>query len=276
MLITVLNANPIVLARLNKSPQEGEVVRLNATFTDAGADDTHTADIFWGDGTFEPVEEITLTETPGNDTSATTGTVQASHIYDDSGQFTITACVADDDHKSNATVPVNGEGCDTLEVTVANAPPTLDPISDRLTAEGFGFTMGPVTFSDPGFDIPSGGSAEDFTATINWGDGNIEPTADLIIGEVPGVEGTATTGTIQAIHHYGDDGEYTVEVCIRDDDMPSTEASVCQTSKVRVFNVAPTIDAGVDQDADESTFIELDPVTSSDPGFGNTAPEDTS
>ena len=53
---------------------------------------------------------------------------------------------------------------------------------------------------------------EDFSATIDWGDGTTEPAADIALVETPGGEGVLTTGTIDAEHAYADAGTYTVTV----------------------------------------------------------------
>ncbi len=54
-----------------------------------------------------------------------------------------------------------------------------------------------ATFTDPGQDT--------FTATIDWGDGSIEPGI---------INGLSVSGT----HNYDRGGNYTVMVCVRDDD----------------------------------------------------------
>jgi len=50
---------------------------------------------------------------------------------------------------------------------------------------------------------------------------------------------------------YPDDGVFTVDVCVSDDD----GGVDCDSFQVNVNNVAPTINAGVDQSADEGTSI---------------------
>ncbi len=65
-----------------------ETHTVEASFTDVGALDTHTAVIDWGDGTDEVVTV---------DQSAGAGTLTGSHRYVDPGSYVITISVTDDD-----------------------------------------------------------------------------------------------------------------------------------------------------------------------------------
>jgi len=92
--VTVLNAAPIITDLTNSSPScggagEGDQITLSAAFTDAGALDTHTAVVDWGDGS-DP-ETLAVTEVDGS------GTVAAAHVFARGGIYTITLTVADDD-----------------------------------------------------------------------------------------------------------------------------------------------------------------------------------
>jgi len=53
--VTVTNVAPTVEPCFDKAANEGDTVSLNpTTFNDPGTDDTHTAQVDWGDGTIEP------------------------------------------------------------------------------------------------------------------------------------------------------------------------------------------------------------------------------
>ena len=108
LLLTIANANPGVGAGADQAAAVGETVSLDpATFSDAGANDTHTAQIDWGDGTAVVAGNVG------------TGTVSGSHAYGAPGTYTVTVTVTDDD---------TGAGSDTLTVTVSGIeePPTAD------------------------------------------------------------------------------------------------------------------------------------------------------
>jgi len=215
---------------------EGTFITLApATFTDPGVDNAlggtsedFTATITWGDGTSEPAADITLVKVPGSEGVLTTGTVQASHAYADDGIYTVTVTVTDDN---------GGSGEDTFLVTVNNLAPTLDAGGDQTVDEGTFITLAPATFTDPGVDNALGGTSEDFTATITWGDGTTEPAADITLVEVSGSEGVLTTGTVQAQHTYADDGIYAVTLTVSDDD----GGTKSDTLTVTVNNVAPQL-----------------------------------
>jgi len=83
-------------------------------------------------------------------------------------------------------------------------------------------TLDPATFGDPG-------TADTHTATIEWGDGS--PSEAGIVTESDG------SGTVAGSHVYADNGTYTVEVCVTDDDLEET----CDTLDVTVDNVAPLV-----------------------------------
>jgi hypothetical protein len=118
-----------------------------------------------------------------------------------------------------------------------NVAPTVVAGEDQTVAEGTFITLDPATFTDPGFDL-SPTSQENFTATINWGDGTSEPLDDITLVEVPGRPGVLTTGTIQAQHAYADNGTYTVTITVTDDDGDAGSDSLT----VMVGNLAPIID----------------------------------
>ena len=89
----IANANPGVGAE-HQAAAVRETVSLDpATFSDAGANDTHTAQIDWGDGTAIMAGDVG------------TGTVSGSHAYGAPGTYTVTVTVTDDDTGAGLDTP---------------------------------------------------------------------------------------------------------------------------------------------------------------------------
>jgi PKD repeat protein len=96
--VVVNNAAPSVgtiTAPVDPVPA-GTTVTVNASFTDAGTGDTHTATIDW-DANGEPtVQNASVTETKGS------GTASSTHKYEEPGVYTIKLTVKDDDQATDA------------------------------------------------------------------------------------------------------------------------------------------------------------------------------
>ena len=114
LVLTVGNALPVVTIT---APLDGATtganVSVSASFTDAGANDTHTCQIDWGD------------------TASTSGTISAgvcsgSHTYTASGPRVITVTVTDDD---------GGVGSDTVSIDVQTTAPDCVPSNPPNTLE---------------------------------------------------------------------------------------------------------------------------------------------
>jgi len=96
--VTVTNAAPLITAFNVPTAQRtvGEQFIVNGTLTDAGAGDTHTATINWGDGS-----STTLT--------ATGGVFSGTHAYAQPGSLTVSVTLSDDDGaltEASATAPI--------------------------------------------------------------------------------------------------------------------------------------------------------------------------
>ena len=137
--------------------------------------------------------------------------------------------------------PITLEVCDPLNcdtsqaaITVTNVAPTVEAGANQVTIEGTPISLDPASFTDPGYDDATFGTEENFTATIDWGDGTVEAG---VVSETPGSPGVLTVGTVSGSHIYGDNGTYTVEVCVSDDD----SGTGCSSFDVQVNNVDPTL-----------------------------------
>ena len=239
---TVANVAPTIHAGPDQTAGEGDEVNLApATVSDQGTLDTHTATINWGDGT-EGVGAVTETPFgPPGSTAGANGTVAGSHIYADNGDYTITVCVTDD----GATT------CDTLAIHISNIAPMVDAGPDQTTDEGDLVSLAPAAFSDPG-------SQDTHTAIIQWGDGTQEAGT---ITATPGGPGVPTTSIVSGSHIYADNGSYTLEVCVTDDD----GATDCDTFVVTVNNVAPSVTLSGPATANEGETLAYT-LLATDPG----------
>ena len=129
--------------------------------------------------------------------------------FEDNGIFTMGLRVTDEFDESDT---------DTAEVTVLNIAPTVDAGAGARINEGDTFS-GSGSFADPGADT--------WIAIVDYGDGS-------------GVQPLPLTGNTFALSHtYADNGDYTIEVCVTDDD----DGTGCDSLTVTVLNVAPTVGA---------------------------------
>ena len=129
----------------------------------------------------------------------------------DDGSATLTLGVSDD-------ADVAAEAIDTATVTVTNVAPSLSAGSSAplVTDEGTPLAHS-ATYTDPG-------TLDSHSATVAFGDGTTAiPSAGL--------------GRIDLTHTYADDGAFTAEVSLTDDDGGADAA----TYPVTVRNVAPTV-----------------------------------
>ncbi|MHA1939972.1 MAG: pullulanase-associated domain-containing protein, partial [Candidatus Thorarchaeota archaeon] len=88
VLVTIGNLPPVVDTVANQTIMLGDPVWMHAGFSDPGIEDTHTAAIYWDDGSSGPG---TVSESGGS------GNVTGSHVYTWPGSYVVEVEVADDD-----------------------------------------------------------------------------------------------------------------------------------------------------------------------------------
>lgn len=229
--ITVFNLPPEVDFPESAQSSEGNSLNLGPiSFTDSGILDNHTASVDWGDG--NPIEAVPVIEQGGS------GTVTANHVYLESGDFIIQACLADLD---------GGETCGLIPTMINNLAPQVSLDLVQQVNEGELYSLSGASFYDPGL-------LDTHTATINWGDGS--PLQALVVLE---------DNSLQGDHIFDDNGEYDLEVCVRDDE----EDQTCAEFLVLARNVPPTVDAGIDQTVFVNTPVEFNGNVV-DPGTADT------
>ena len=132
--ITITNKAPVVTAAVPSASlvPVGTTVSVGTTFADAGANDTHTATVNWGDSTSS---SGSVTEADG------AGAVTDSHVYAAPGTYHVTVTVSDDDGGSTST---------STDIIV-NGAPTVGVGGPYSGVEGAGVTLN-GTAADPDAD----------------------------------------------------------------------------------------------------------------------------
>ena len=176
--ITIVNVAPTVRPGDNQATDEGSPVGISFTFDDVGLLDTHGAVISWGDNSTTNIQVAASPET-------------VFHGYGDDGVFTVNIFVTDDD---------GGIGSGDLTVTVSNVDPDVDAGADQSA-----FAGDPVILNA---EFGDDGTGDTHTATIDWGDGTVEP-GDVTEPTSPGI--------VAGSHVYATDDVFRVTVTVRDD-----------------------------------------------------------
>ena len=128
---------------------------------------------------------------------------------------------------------------DTATVTVLNGVPSVDAGPDKTVNEGSTVNFS-GSFTDPG---------NQDTHTIAWDFG----------------DGSTASGTLTPSHVYPENGVYTVTLTVTDSD----GASGSDTAVVTVQNVAPAVNAGLDQTVDQGQSVNFS-GSFTDPGVQDT------
>jgi hypothetical protein len=206
-----------------------------ATFTDADTTSVPAdfrVSINWGDGT-------ALDTTSGAVTgSAGAFSVTGTHTYKDAGKFTAQVTITD--VHTSTTGGDNGGA-------MAMASPTVTVADAALTGSTTGSLSGTAgtplnnvvvsTFTD----ASPNGTATDFTATINWGDGT-----------------PSTPGTIQAVagssppqfqvlgsHTYANSGSFSPSVSVTESATPAADVTQATTTATATATIAAPLQTPV-------------------------------
>jgi PKD repeat protein len=217
--VIVNNANPVVTAPSDQSGTEGTNATFNlGSFTDLGAnDDPWTVDVTWGDS--------------GSDsfTTATQGALSFDHSYADNGTYDVSVTVTDKDGGVSNTI--------TFQIVIGNAAPVLTGPADQGGTEGTAAPFNLGNFTDLGVDD------DPWTVDITWGDSGTD-SFDV-----------ATPGALSHSHTYTDNGTYTVNVTVTDEDGAVSNTA---TFQVVVDNANPVLTGPADQGGTEGTSATFD------------------
>ncbi len=145
----------------------------------------------------------------GTGIGPTTGET-VDHRYGDNGTYTTTVFASDG---FRDPVPTS------VEVTILNVGPILSSFPSPVNNEGDLVGVS-IDLLDPGF-------LDTFAATFDWGDGSPPQLTSF----------PAASTEITDQHTYADNGVYTVDFCVEDDD----GAQDCGSLQTTISNVAPTI-----------------------------------
>ncbi|MEO1006930.1 MAG: PKD domain-containing protein, partial [Cyanobacteria bacterium J06638_38] len=147
----------------------------------------------------------------------------ATHVFKDNGQYTVTITVTDGD---------GGSTSQTLDVTVNNIAPSITEVDGKTTLnEGEAVNYSAVA-TDPGDD--------ELTYTWNFGDGTEQSTVN------------SQQSTVE--HTYTQNGDYRIEVTVSDEDGAATVSNL----DVTVNNVAPIIDTESIKTGEEGSAVTFE------------------
>jgi FG-GAP-like repeat len=183
-----------------------------ATFSDSNSGDaaaSFTAMIEWGDGATSSGTVTGMSATPGGTTRFT---VSGGHTYADEGSDTATVILTRTADQASATA--------SGAVAVAETD-ALTPHGTSFTANAHQTFSGTVAkFDDTGFPANDAG---DFSASIDWGDGQTTS------GTLSGGSGSLT---VNGQHTYAAAGQDTVKVTLADDAPGSAKATATTIATV--------------------------------------------
>jgi streptogramin lyase len=190
---------PLTAAGLTVRATQGQqFTGTVATFTDAdpsGVVSDYTTTIAWGDGTTSPGTIVRLVGT------STPFAVLGSHVYAASGSRAIVVTILD---KGGASATAHSTA---LVAPAADAPLSASAVPIGPLVRGVAFAGNVATFTD----ADPAGTASQFSATIDWGDGTTSPG-----GVTPDGRFGVNQFDVVGFHTYARAGRFSVTVSIRD------------------------------------------------------------
>ncbi len=229
--LDVDNLDPYVVSfSVPISTGEGTALDFQSMVTDPGSDDL-TFEWDWGDGLTDTVVFYNDGVGPDPDPSPWgtypfTATCDMTHAYGDNGAFDLQLHVYDDD---------GGSVTMTTTIDVFNyAPRVVNYTLPNASYEGEELTF-KIEVQDPGSD--------DIILDFDWGDGTTETVTFYNDGvgpdPYPSPQGVYPFNVNASVNHtYGDNGDFTMNVTISDDD----GANVTESVTISVSNVDPVLD----------------------------------
>ncbi|MBX3412968.1 MAG: hypothetical protein KF708_09800, partial [Pirellulales bacterium] len=188
------------------SSAEGMTAQQTTFFTDLDTSATHTAVIYWGDGSSDT---MTVTESGGSGQAHFNG-----HVYADDALYNVRVEVT-----NNHGVTVHND----TQIGIYNWVPGLGFLTSTSAVAGEDFPANSdpiIRFADYGFTSPSAGTSETFSAVIDWGDGSDPEEAYITVTN--GSPGVLTVGEIYGEngnpHVYTTPGIYELAITLTDDD----------------------------------------------------------
>ena len=162
--VNVDNASPQFLTGVGPRSPVGDPMQLQATFSDLGIDDTHTASINWGDGT---------TTTGSIVDSGGVMEIEGTHTYSSIGEFPVTIELEDD---------AGGSATLTVMATATETPDTESPIGTLVSP-----LPDSITNTDAGL------------IAVQWSDDRELDTDSIDVSDVTITGVTVTSATPDAV-----------------------------------------------------------------------------
>ncbi len=259
--VDVANVSPTLTVASNQAASSGSTLQITnvGVFTDPGYDNANatpptvesfTYQVNWGDGTAVDTGTATI-DVSGGPGVLTQGSFDGSHVYTMPGEYTVAVTVTDDD---------GGQDTGTFLVNVNEVAPvlTINVPTDLDYDEGETFTWSDLAT----FTHTSSNSAQQYTYTIDWGDGSTST------GQVTDITSSAgqNQGSFGGSHTYADNGNYTVSVTV---EVVGATATDQDSFDVVIKNVSPSLSGVQNYSTTVGSQLVIDPIRVSDPGYDN-------